>query len=515
MGELTPIPAPARRDRELSMKKVQVIHVALLWMQCVGAQVVPTNSTAMPSDSTAMAEGCTHRPWRALGEVALTCGAVHSFARYVMKEDYAQSTIHSIRDNVKSGFAWDDDNFYLNNIGHTYQGSAYFNAARSNGLSFWQSVPYTFLGALAWEITCEKEQPSINDMIVTPVSGVLMGEISHRLVPAIVDERERGAKRATREALAAITNPIEGLHRLFSGRMWKVGSSKYTPLCGTASDDDGNTRFAVGLGDRCIAPANDFALNTHQPYASFSIEYGNAADGEPHTAIYDYFTVDGAFAFGKRQHLLSHLDITGRICSTPVKMNEKTYAELGLYQFFRYEDTHLKGDSTHSPFPYGEMASFGPGIIFSFPHLSPHIRLEENLFTRGVVLGAVNSDYYKFHNRTYNMGTGYGASSTSLLKWENVGSLQMSAYYMHLFTWKGYEPKHPADYTFENKHFNVLGDKSHARLLSISLKAIINLSQHMGVAVGASYHSRNTHYKHHENRRAESCDIHAGLEWDL
>ena len=199
-----------------------IIFVAFLRMQCVGAQVVPADSTVIPADSTAMQADCKRYPLRALGEVALTCGAVHSFARYVMREEYAQSTMHSIHDNMRSGFAWDDDNFYLNNIGHTYQGSAYFNAARSKGLSFWQSVPYTFLGALAWEITCEKEQPSINDMIVTPVSGVLMGEISHRLVPAIVDERERGTKRAIRETLAAIANPIEGVHRLFSGRMWKT-----------------------------------------------------------------------------------------------------------------------------------------------------------------------------------------------------------------------------------------------------------------------------------------------------
>ena len=198
-----------------------------------------------------------------------------------------------------------------------------------------------------------------------------------------------------------------------------------------------------------------------------------------------------------------------------MKMKENMSAEIGLYQFFKYEDTHLKGDSTRSPFPYGEMASFGPGIIFSFPRVSPHIRLEQNLFAHGVVLGAVISDYYKFRNRTYNMGTGYGASSTSRLKWEKAGSLQLSAYFMHLFTWKGYEPKRPDDYTFENKHFDVLGDRSDARLLSISLKARINLSQHMGLTAGASYHLRHTHYKHHENRHAESCDIHAGLEWNL
>ena len=123
------------------MKKVIVIFVAFLRMQCVGAQVVPADSTVIPADSTAMQADCKRYPLRALGEVALTCGAVHSFARYVMREEYAQSTMHSIHDNMRSGFAWDDDNFYLNNIGHTYQGSAYFNAARSKGLSFWQSVP--------------------------------------------------------------------------------------------------------------------------------------------------------------------------------------------------------------------------------------------------------------------------------------------------------------------------------------------------------------------------------------
>ena len=46
---------------------------------------------------------------------------------------------NSWAENLSNGFEWDDNNFNTNQFAHPYHGSLYFNAARSNGYTFWES----------------------------------------------------------------------------------------------------------------------------------------------------------------------------------------------------------------------------------------------------------------------------------------------------------------------------------------------------------------------------------------
>ena len=39
-------------------------------------------------------------------------------------------------DNMEQGWVWDLDDFTVNQFGHPYQGSNYFNTGRANGLNF-------------------------------------------------------------------------------------------------------------------------------------------------------------------------------------------------------------------------------------------------------------------------------------------------------------------------------------------------------------------------------------------
>jgi len=54
-------------------------------------------------------------------------------------------------EHFRSGPQWDDGEFEVNQLGHPYQGSLYFSAARVNGLSFWEAAPYTLAGSWMWE----------------------------------------------------------------------------------------------------------------------------------------------------------------------------------------------------------------------------------------------------------------------------------------------------------------------------------------------------------------------------
>ena len=66
-------------------------------------------------------------------------------------------------------------------LGHPYQGVFYYQAARSNNWHFYASAANALLGSLVWEIFCEPARGSINDVITTPLSGVVFGEVLHRL----------------------------------------------------------------------------------------------------------------------------------------------------------------------------------------------------------------------------------------------------------------------------------------------------------------------------------------------
>ena len=79
--------------------------------------------------------------------------------------DY-NSNIHTIRDNLRGPWVVDSDGFTVNQIGHPYQGSMYHGFARSSGLSFGESLGYTFAGSAFWEIAGERTPPSKNDQIM-------------------------------------------------------------------------------------------------------------------------------------------------------------------------------------------------------------------------------------------------------------------------------------------------------------------------------------------------------------
>lgn len=156
------------------------------------------------SDSTLLQP---RRPWKAALETFGLNMLVWSFDRYIVKEDWAYINGHTIKSNFKKGPVWDTDQFTTNLFSHPYHGSLYFNAARSNGMNFWQSAPFAAGGSLMWEFFMENEPPSINDMLATTFGGIELGEITYRLSDLFIDNRSSGAERVGREVLAGILSP--------------------------------------------------------------------------------------------------------------------------------------------------------------------------------------------------------------------------------------------------------------------------------------------------------------------
>lgn len=82
---------------------------------------------------------------------------------------------------------FDHDKWYINYIGHPYQGTLFYNSVRSQNAKMWQSALFTLGQVYVWEYVIEAglEQPSIQDLIVTPIAGILIGEGVHRATMAM------------------------------------------------------------------------------------------------------------------------------------------------------------------------------------------------------------------------------------------------------------------------------------------------------------------------------------------
>ncbi len=81
----------------------------------------------------------------------------------------------------------DDDLFIINYVGHPYQGTFYYNSVRSQGAKIWQASLFAVMQTLLWEYLWEGglEQPSIQDLIATPLGGIVFGELAHRATLAM------------------------------------------------------------------------------------------------------------------------------------------------------------------------------------------------------------------------------------------------------------------------------------------------------------------------------------------
>ncbi len=94
-------------------------------------------------------------------------------------EDDGESPARKWWDNVSRGPVWDSDDIFLNYVTHPYAGAIYYMGARSAGVNAGYSFLYSFaLSTFFWEYGIEAfaERPSIQDLIVTPIAGAVLGE---------------------------------------------------------------------------------------------------------------------------------------------------------------------------------------------------------------------------------------------------------------------------------------------------------------------------------------------------
>lgn len=462
------------------------------------------------TDST-MALPEPKRYWQAAAEATGINVGVQLFDRYALNSDFAQTTLNSLKRNFTDGMVWDNDFFITNLFAHPYHGNLYFNAARSNGLSFWESAPYALGGSAMWEFLGETEPPAINDIIATTCGGIAIGEMTHRLSRTVLDDRDRGGIRFLREAAATIINPIQGLHRIFSGDAWRVRSDHYRYHDFSKIPVD----MSFSVGWRYLADNGALFRGIHAPYVNITLMYGTPVDGERHTTPYDFFDLEMNAAFGGGQPFVNTLNIVGRLWSTPILDKKDMAGEFGIYQHFNYYDAKpIKDGSELTPYRISEAAGFGPGFILSLPQTGAMTKLEQRIFTSGILLGGTKSDYFNVIERDYNMGSGFSVKSKTQIEFGKFGRFMLNAKYFRIYTWKGYEDKDLqafADGTKDLHYLNVQGDRSNAMLLVVNPVMEIHLAKQWSVTLSGAYYSRRTFYKYHDMVKANTFETKLGL----
>src|SRR5882672_1743593 len=144
--------------------------------------------------------------------------------RSIYGADYAV-TAGTIKRNLQHSWVVDNDPYKINQLGHPYQGSMYHGFARSAGLSFWESMGYTFAGSMIWEIAGETTLPSKNDQVASGIAGSFLGESLFRMASLVLEKGE--GHRFWREVAAAAISPATGFNRVaFHDRFSEVLNSK-------------------------------------------------------------------------------------------------------------------------------------------------------------------------------------------------------------------------------------------------------------------------------------------------
>ena len=294
---------------------------------------------------------------------------------------------NSWSENLQAGYNWDDNSFSTNQIAHPYHGNLYFNAARSNGYSFWQSAPFAFAGSFMWEYFGETHNPSYNDWIATSVGGIALGEILHRLAGTVRDNTATGSSRNWKEVGGLFLDPVGGLNRIIDGdwsRQYANSPDRFPKNYTTHMDVGLRTR-----GEDKVA-TND----TTDFYLEFGFDYGDPFFGDLGKP-YDSFDFEFQLNFGDKTKM-GRVQSSGNLAGMFLKESEKTDHILAAYQRYDYVNTNALEVGGQS---------FTAALLSRWAWDSG-FELRTDVQLGPMLLGGSSSDYESISGRSYDYGPG-------------------------------------------------------------------------------------------------------------
>ena len=318
--------------------------------------------------------------WQSAGGVVGINALTWFYNWHVQRWGWANVGTLSWWENLRVGFAWDDDAFGVNQLAHPYHGSLYFSAARSSGYDFWGSTPFVAAGSLSWELFTENVRPSTNDLINTTLGGIALGEVSYRMYSLLTAGRSvtRG-----RQFAALLVSPISGAHSMLFDRRAR---SLQAPESSVA---------LVAVGQRS---------GGNHPFVGLTFQYGSPFD-ESIRRPYD--------AFEFRLHLspdahavLTHASVSGLLTRRRLARSQRGQLLMGLFQHYDYDDLPLTKSSSQSL----------SGALLIRRSMGARTQADLGLHLELVPLGAVASDTGSFRRRDYDFGPGAGGRMRAALR---------------------------------------------------------------------------------------------------
>jgi hypothetical protein len=434
------------------------------------------SSFAEPADSTMSTKPRKH-PWLAAGEIVVFNGGLVVYnAIRNSAEDFSHITMKDIRRNVTHGYWWwDCDGFRVNTIEHPIHGVIYYNIARLNGMSVVESSLYTLGGSWMWEIFCESEQPSINDMVYTTFGGITLGEPIYRTGRRVFNDLFRRGK------VPRDTTPFT---------------------------------LSLSAGYRAFWPNHHPTVRTG--YLTLESSYGDMMDDE--SGLFDYFQIRGTAVFGSNQFIVGAAKVTAQLYSQQLVDEPQRKVVWGIYNHFDYDAVAPYYDLPKSErekhyYGFSEVGVFGPGIAY---RLGDKNRVEQQLHVTGIAMGTTptTTQHKKDGQRGYSFGSGYGAKLITKAKLGDVLSASVDAEFSQLFTWDGFYDDDPSRYRPSIP--SIQGEAGNAVTLivtpSVTVTPIPALSHLSLEGRGRFFHS-HFNYKYHPHSSTHAWEVMAGVKY--
>lgn len=175
-----------------------------------------TTFPATPADEVQSLRNANSPFMKKAGRGALLIGGVEVIGMVTLilmpreitkwEEDWMKAAGRNYTRAFTSPPVMDQDDWAINYIGHPVAGAYYYNAVRSQNATWWQSFLFSTVQSFIWEYFIEgcAEQPSIQDLIVTPIGGFALGEPAHLATMAM----RRNGFNFIEKVVTFIINPM-------------------------------------------------------------------------------------------------------------------------------------------------------------------------------------------------------------------------------------------------------------------------------------------------------------------
>ncbi len=390
---------------------------------------------------------------------------VWSIDRYVRQVGWAKISMESMSNNLKHGFVWDADGFETNQLFHPYSGALSFTAARSSGLSFWQSLPYPFAGSLMWELFMETEYPSMNDIITTPMSGIVLGEISYRVSNLILFSGERSFLR---ELASTLVSPMNGFNRLIGIGKKRLSQKHKIP----------RYKLVLSAGLNGVFVDGKFSQRVPHLYLNYNMIYGQCTHLSKNYKPFDYFVTNVGASFSENNNIIAIFS-SGLLFGKNLRLGSKHHDIIGVFKNFNFLNNRLYKISA---------SSVGVGFLSDYS-LNDKFSWNNSLIASVIVMGGINSLYAEEVGRDYNLGPGTSGKFESSLNIKNLAKLYLR--YKHYWL-------HPLSGAKGNEYVDIL-----------MLGTRINMTPVHAISFEFIEYDRWSHYKNYPNLKENNFALRA------